>query len=414
MSDAAFVDGAAEPIRTADGRTWLFPAVTAGVWFFARRLSVSGGPDGPPVLALLRKRRHPACGPAVTDGGAFSVQAGLVASAPDAAEERAWTEAVGAGPGERPVFAPLALRAGRMTVEVAGRGPAGEPDPLGGAVTAVADLTLDAAEADAFAAALGSGSGPPVTLCFEHRYDVAVRAGDDLTVGVAELRRSIDLAEMRGLDPAAHVADVTGDETVPLTITCPPDPRVHRYAVQYGYVRPDGTTGGGSAHGDGADGLRLRHLMRWDPGGGPPSTVEVRHVVEWAEPDWPASTGTTVLATGPPCLSWRSRPSSIAEVALRTDLGREGPGSFATISWRAGPVRPDRPQLSGTLLIEGTDGLLREVIAFPAAPLAIFTWTAELVHPDGTTAAGQGGFVVRERNEADVLRASLKPGPALG
>jgi hypothetical protein len=301
-----------------------------------------------------------------------------------------------------------------MTTEVAGRAPADPPDRLGTAVSAVADLLLDAAEADAFATALGSGAGPPLTLRFEHRYDVGRATDDGMALGVAELRRSISLADVRDLDSGTHLVDVTGEGTVPLLIASPPDRRVRRYAFQYGYRRPDGTTGGGSGQSDGPDGLRVHDRIRWEPAGDPPSSVELRYAVDWIEPGWPPWTGTVVLATGAPCLSYRISPAlSIAEVALRSDLGCAGPGSFATISWEVVQVGPDRPpRRSGSILIEGAeppDGLMREVVTFAAAPVTVFTWTAELVRPDGTMLVGQGGFVLGERTEAEVLRAGLAP-----
>ena len=408
MSDT-LVAGAADPVTTPDGRTWLFPATASGVWYFvARRPPVATGPDGRPVLGLVRRRR------VTTEGGTFSVVVELAAVAPDADEEQAWAAAVGAAPGERLVFTPLPLRAGQMTVEVAGQGPAAPPDRLGTAVSAAADLVLDAAQADAFAAALRSGAGPPVTLRFEHRYDVALPDGDAMTPGVADLSRSLPLAELRDLDPDAHVADVLGDAELPLSITCVPDPRVHRCTCQYGYRRPDGTTGGGSVTAAGAAGLRLRELVRWDPGGDPPATVEIRYALDWADPGWPASTGTAVLSTAQPCLSHRINPAlSVGQVAVLSDLGCAGPGSFATISWQAGPIGPDRPaRRSGSVLVEGADapaGLLRELVSFPAGPVTVFIWTAELVHPDGARLSGRGGFVVGERAEVRILRADLTP-----
>ncbi|WP_240899848.1 hypothetical protein [Kineococcus indalonis] len=218
--------------------------------------------------------------------------------------------------------------------------------------------------------------------------------------------------------------DVTGDNMLPITANLGKDPEhVQRYALQYGYVRADGTVQSDRAEATGADGLLLKGVVQWDPRDPRPERTDLQFLVDWEDLEWEDYTTALSEDNGDSGVLFQFTPGNFVRViSVLSDFGRSAPGAFASLEWRTAlPPHADgtpAKDYSGGVIYEGTGvagAADRFTVEFPydnaTAAQARFLWEAFLVEADGTVLTANGDEPLAQASTVLAVRARLRPAP---
>ena len=230
---------------------------------------------------------------------------------------------------------------------------------------------------------------------------------------------SVSLAQLEGLSAAAYTADITDEAAIPIVLNFARDSRVQRYVCQFGYENANGTVVSARHEASGPNGMTVPDEVRWETGDRPPARVDIRYLIEWADPSWESADASLAAGTDVPCIIVNVSPGTrIAEITLVSDLASADSGSISAVNWSAElPSVDGRPAktYTGSFFVDGAGPagrLARELTSFPYPEGhekdCIFRWVAEAALPDGTVLSGSGAFTLADTSEATIWLRELR------
>jgi hypothetical protein len=238
----------------------------------------------------------------------------------------------------------------------------------------------------------------------------------------------VSFAQLRNLDRAQYGVDVTGDNTIPVTLNLGKDPEhVRKYFMQYGYRKADGSFNGASAESTGGDGLLLQGVVQWDPREPEPNETEIQFAVDYERLSWEDYSVQLERDNGPSGVLYVFTPGTyIQQIAVVSDLTRSDEGEFASLEWHT-IFAPNPPGVSPRVPKNYSGGLVYDgagrqalpdkfIIEFPydneVASQSRFEWEATLVKADGTVLQHKETRPLAEVHTILAIRALLQPAPA--